>query len=155
MSLNAEASVRIERGSPDDAPRLVLAYEWLFAPPGSRPRGWDADRAADTLARVCASDDSAVLVAREGDEVVGICTVYLDIDSVRFGRRAWVEDLMVDPDRRSHGIGKRLLDAAKTWAHDRGATHLELDSAERRVDAHRFYHRERPDSRSICFGWEL
>jgi hypothetical protein len=88
VSLNAEASVRIERGAPDDAPRLVLAYEWLFAPPGSRPRGWDADRAADTLARVCASDDSAVLVAREGDEVVGICTVYLDIDSVRFGRPA-------------------------------------------------------------------
>jgi GNAT superfamily N-acetyltransferase len=62
---------------------------------------------------------------------------------------------MIDPDRRSHGIGKRLLDAAKTWAHDRGATHLKLDSAERRVDAHRFYHRERPDSRSSCFGWEL
>jgi GNAT superfamily N-acetyltransferase len=124
-------------------------------PWGSKPRAWDADRAADALARVSASEDAAVLVAREGDRVVGVCTVYLDIDSVRFGRRAWVEDLMVDPARRSRGIGKRLLDAAKAWARDRGATHLELDSAEGRADAHRFYQRERPDSRSICFGWEL
>jgi GNAT superfamily N-acetyltransferase len=153
--MNAEASVRIEWASLDDAPGLVPTYEWLLAPPGSRPRAWDADRAADALARVCASEDSAVLVAREGERLVGVCTVYLDIESVRFGRRAWVEDLMVDPERRSRGIGRRLLDAAKAWARDRGATHLELDSAEGRVDAHRFYQRERPDSRSTCFGWEL
>jgi GNAT superfamily N-acetyltransferase len=96
-----------------------------------------------------------VLVAREGGAVVGLCTVYDDIESVRFGRRAWVEDLAVAPDRRSLGIGKRLLDAAKDWARARGATHLELDSAETREAAHRFYERERPSWRSISFGWEL
>jgi GNAT superfamily N-acetyltransferase len=153
--MNAEASVRIEWASPDDAPGLAATYEWLFVPPGSKPHAWDADRAADALARVSASEDATVLVAREGDRAVGLCTVYLDIESVRFGRRAWVEDLMVHPERRSRGIGKQLLDAAKAWARDRGATHLELDSAKGRVDAHRFYERERPDSRSTCFGWEL
>lgn len=153
--MNTEEPAHIDLASAVEAPGLVPTYEWLFAPPGSRPRAWDPDRAAAALARVCTSDDSAVLVAREGDRVVGMCTVYLDIDSVRFGRRAWVEDLMVDPERRSRGIGKQLLYAAKEWAHRRGATHLELDSAEGRVDAHRFYERERPDSRTVCFGWEL
>jgi GNAT superfamily N-acetyltransferase len=148
-------AVRIDRASPDDTAGLVSTYEWLFAPPGSRPAGWEIDRAADVLARVSASDSSTVLVAREGGRVVGLCTVYLDIESVRFGRRAWVEDLMVDPDRRSRGVGKRLLDAAKNWARDRGATHLELDSGETRVDAHRFYEREGAAARSICFGWQL
>ena len=62
---------------------------------------------------------------------------------------------MVDPKRRSRGIGRGLLDAGKSWARARGATHLELDSAEARVDAHRFYQREGPSTRSICFGWEL
>ena len=85
----------------------------------------------------------------------GICTVYLDLDSVRFGQRAWVEDLAVDPEHRSAGIGKQLLDAAKDWGRSRGATHLELDSAEARADAHRFYEREQPSWRSISFGWEL
>jgi glycerol 3-phosphatase-2 len=150
-----EGTVRIERASPGDAPELVPMFEWLFAPPGSRPHTWDAEGAAAALSRASASEDAAVFVAREARLGVGMCTVYLDIDSVRFGRRAWLEDLMVHPDRRSRGIGKRLFEAAKAWARDRGATHLELDSAEGRADAHRFYERERPGSLSICFGWEL
>jgi HAD superfamily hydrolase (TIGR01450 family) len=150
-----KGTVRIERASHDDAPELVPMFEWLFAPPGSRPETWDAEGAAAALARASASEDSAVFVAREARLGVGMCTVYLDIDSVRFGRRAWLEDLMVHPDRRSRGVGKLLLDAAKAWARYHGATHLELDSADGRIDAHRFYERERPQSRSICFGWEL
>ena len=96
-----------------------------------------------------------VLLADDDGELVGFCTGYQDMHSVRFGYRAWVEDLAIDPARRSEGIGKALLDAAKDWARERGATHLELDSAETRADAHRFYERERPSWRSICFGWEL
>ena len=139
-----------------EAGALVSAYEWLFAAPGAQPPRWDPEEAAGRLREAIASGASEVLVADDGDgEVVGICTVYLDLDSVRFGQRAWVEDLAVDPDRRSAGIGKQLLDAAKDWARSRGATHLELDSAEAREAAHRFYEREQPSYRSICFGWEL
>jgi hypothetical protein len=65
--MNAEASVRIQWASPDDTPGLVPTYEWLFAPPWSKPRAWDADQAADALARVSASEDAAVLVARASD----------------------------------------------------------------------------------------
>jgi GNAT superfamily N-acetyltransferase len=154
-TMENEEAVRIDRASPDDAPGLVSTYEWLFAPPGSRPAGWEPDNAAEVLARVSASESSTVIVAREGERVVGVCTVYLDIESVRFGRRAWVEDLMVDSERRSRGVGKRLLDAAKNWARERGASHLELDSGEARVDAHRFYEREGAATRSISFHWEL
>ena len=68
-----------------------------------------------------ADDRAAVLVADDNNTIVGFATVYLDIVSVRFGQRAWVEDLAVAPDRRSGGIGKALLDAAKAWARDRGA----------------------------------
>ncbi len=95
------------------------------------------------------------LVADDDGTLVGFCTAYQEMHSVRFGYRAWVEDLAVDPGRRSAGVGKALLDAAKDWARERGATHLELDSAESRADAHRFYERERPDYRSIQFGWGL
>jgi GNAT superfamily N-acetyltransferase len=149
------SNVVVAAAAPEDAKALVGAYEWLFAPPGSRSPGWDAELAAERLGRAAASDDAVVLVAREGADVVGICTTYLDLESVRFGRRVWVEDLAVHPGRRSRGIGKRLLDAAKDWARERGATHLELDSGEARADAHRFYERERPSWRSISFGWEL
>ena len=56
---------------------------------------------------------------------------------------------------RSQGIGKRLSTAAKDWARERGATHLELDSALTRTDAHRFYEREGPSGRSYSYDWEL
>jgi GNAT superfamily N-acetyltransferase len=145
----------IRAARPEEADRLVGTYEWLFAPPGVRPAAWDADAASERLRATCRSERSEVLVADEGGDVVGICTVYLDIESVRFGQRAWVEDLAVHPDRRSRGIGTRLLDAAKAWARERGATHLELDSAAGRVDAHRFYEREGAATPTLCFGWEL
>jgi GNAT superfamily N-acetyltransferase len=139
----------------EDVSGVVSGYEWLFAPPGSRPPDWDPERAAGAVRRALASDASVVLIAVLDDELVGLCTAYDDIESVRFGGRVWVEDLAVHPDHRSLGIGKQLLDAAKRWAHGRGATHLELDSAETRADAHRFYDREHPSTRSICFGWTL
>jgi GNAT superfamily N-acetyltransferase len=148
--------VEIRAAEPGEEESLVALYEWLFAPPGLRPRQWDPKRAAVALRGAIDSHDAAVLVAQsEEGKLVGICTAYQDLHSVRFGYRAWVEDLAVDPERRSLGIGKRLLDAAKDWARERGATHLELDSAETRADAHRFYERERPSWRSICFAWEL
>lgn len=117
---------------------------------------WDPELAAKRLAVAIESEVSEVLVTvAEDGRVNGFCTVDFDIPSVRFGRRAWVEDLAVAPGARSGGHGKALLDAAKEWARARGASHLELDSSETRADAHRFYDREEPSWRSVCFGWVL
>jgi GNAT superfamily N-acetyltransferase len=149
------SGIEIRAAKEEEAEDLVPLYEWLFAPPGSVPSQWDPKRAAVALRQAIDSRDACVLIADAGGEAAGICTAYLDLHSVRFGYRAWVEDLAVDPERRSQGIGKALLDAAKAWARERGATHLELDSAESRRDAHRFYERERPSWRSISYAWEL
>jgi GNAT superfamily N-acetyltransferase len=146
----------VRAAEPGEERRVIPLYEWLFAPPGSVPAAWDERRAAVALRQAIESHDSAVIVAEDdGGELVGFCTAYQDMHSVRFGYRAWVEDLAVHPGRRSQGIGKSLLDAAKAWARERGATHLELDSAETRTDAHRFYERENPSWRSVSFAWEL
>ncbi|MCU1602678.1 MAG: GCN5-related N-acetyltransferase [Frankiales bacterium] len=127
-------------------------YEWLFAPPGGRPPQWDAGVAEKRVLGLIESDRATVLVT---DDLSGFCTVVLDLPSVRFGQRAWVEDLAVDPARRSSGIGKALLDAAKAWAVAHAASHLELDSGDGRLDAHRFYEREQPSWTSRCFSWWL
>jgi GNAT superfamily N-acetyltransferase len=139
----------------DEIAALVAAYDWLFAPPGSQPRQWDADAARQRLLALIASADGEIFIADADGAVAGICTVVLDLESVRFGRRAWVEDLAVHPDHRSAGFGKALLDAAKDWGRAHGATHLELDSGQARTDAHRFYEREQPSWSSISYGWEL
>jgi len=146
---------RTRAAEPGEEGSIVPLYEWLFAPAGTTPNAWDEKRAAVALREAITSHDSAVLVAASEGRLIGFLTVYQDLHSVRFGYRAWVEDFAVHPERRSQGVGKALLDAAKAWARERGATHLELDSAEVRKDAHRFYEREGAQYRSYSFGWEL
>ncbi len=130
-------------------------YEWLFAPPGLRPERWDPERARQRLNEAIAEPRSAVLVAEDDGALVAFCTAYLELNSVRFGQRCWVEDFAVDPGRRSQGIGSSLLEAARAWAAGAGAVHLELDSGLARHDAHRFYEREGATRQSYTFGWDL
>lgn len=141
---------------PQEARTLVPLFAWLTDAPGSLPAHWDEDAAASRLAAAAdAPGSSRVLVAGPPGAVVGFCTVYLDLLSVRYGPRAWVEDLAVAPQQRSGGVGGRLLHAAGAWARDQGASHLELDSGVARTDAHRFYERHAPAWRSLCYGWDL
>ena len=106
----------IRAARPGEAEAILPMYEWLFAPPGSRPAAWDPTRAAVALRQAIESHDACVLIAVEADpgatggsrrpgRILGLCTAYQDLHSVRFGYRAWVEDLVVDPERRSLGIG--------------------------------------------------
>jgi GNAT superfamily N-acetyltransferase len=147
--------VQIRPARHEEIDQVLAGYDWLFAPPGSTPPMWDEAAARERLAVAIDGENTQVFVADVEGRVAGFVTVYDDMTSVRFGRRAWVEDLAVDPGSRSQGLGKALLDEAKDWAREKGASHLELDSSEARPDAHRFYDREEPTWRSICFGWEL
>lgn len=98
-----------------------------------------------------ADPDSDVLLAVDGDRVVGMASVYVDYLSIRDGWRCWLQDLVVTSGRRGSGIGKMLLDAATEWARERGCTHLDLNSGVGREDAHRFYLREGMTQGSLSF----
>ncbi|MCB0827652.1 MAG: GNAT family N-acetyltransferase [Solirubrobacterales bacterium] len=136
---------------------IVPLYEWLFAAPGTRPAGWDPEWAARALKTAIEDPNSVVFVAQEEGEgeLLGLCSAYIDLPSVRYGERCWVEDLTVDPDCRSAGIGSRLLDAAEAWGRGKGATHLELDTGIARVDSQLFYEARGPVTTSICYQWRL
>ncbi len=152
---SAHVTIAIREIKAGEEEQLLAMYEWLFAPPGARPAQWDPDAALLRLRDAISSPRSTILVAADGDRLVAFCTAYLELNSVRFGRRCWVEDFAVDPERRSQGVGAALLNAAKTWARNAGATHLELDSGLARGDAHRFYEREGGARESYTFGWEF
>ena len=134
---------------------LLPAYEWLFAPPGYRPPSWDSERAVERLEEAIAAAESTVFVTEENGELTGLCSAYLELHSVRYGQRCWVEDLAVHPEHRSQGIGGALLDAAEAWARERGATHLELDTGLARTDAQRFYERREPAGKGFSYSWTL
>jgi GNAT superfamily N-acetyltransferase len=139
----------------EEVERVLGMYEWLFAPPGSVPPDWDPIHARGALAEAIADQRSTVLVAEDRGELLGFATAYLELNSVRFGLRCWVEDLAVSPEHRSQGIGKALLDAAQTWARAGGATHFELDTGLARSDAQRFYERHQPATKGFSYSWRL
>lgn len=144
---------RLQRGAEAE---FVTGLEWLFDPPGSRPPDWDRDRAVERTAQVLADENVALFAARSHEkQLVGVASIYLDIVSVRFGRRASVEDLAVHPDWRSRGIGASLLTTAQAWAQEHGADYVFLESGVARTEAHRFYLRQGATHAAAAFRWTI
>lgn len=118
---------------------MLALIEELFEPPGVRAPGYTEERGRAGLKHAVHDRDADVLLALDGERVVGLASVYADILSIRYGPRCWLQDLVVTSSHRSLGAGAKLIAAAADWARDRGCTHLELSSGEGRKDAHRFY----------------
>jgi GNAT superfamily N-acetyltransferase len=136
----------------DDRTAVLDVLEVLFDPPGQRPADYSRERAESAYEWAVTTPEADILLATDARELIGLCTVYLDFPSLRFGWRCWIEDLVVRPDRRSQGVGRLLLEAAADWGRQRGASHLELDSAATRHAAHRFYAAAGMSQSSLLFA---
>ena len=75
--------------------------------------------------------------------VVRAVAGYRYLDMLFAGMTLYVDDLVTDPQQRSHGHGHALLDWLKDQAKEHGCEKLTLDSGVHREAAHRFYFRER------------
>lgn len=71
------------------------------------------------------------------------------------GRFLYIDDLVTRARARSKGHGKVLLDHLIGVARQAGWDHVELDSGTQRVDAHRFYLRERFLIRGFHFRFKV
>lgn len=92
--------------------------------------------AAD-LKCVVAAEASRLFMAREQEKYYGMLT--LICFTTPTGRRARIEDLVVDGEARGKGVGRRLMahaiDAAAAW----GARAVDLTSNPARLAANRLY----------------
>lgn len=86
--------------------------------------------------------DGFRLSAAVEDGVVRAVAGWRVLDMLYCGRFLSVDDLVSDPEARSRGHGKALLDWLKGEARRRGCGHLELISNVVRERAHAFYFRE-------------
>jgi GNAT superfamily N-acetyltransferase len=86
------------------------------------PASEDAEeRIMASFADAFASSDADVLLAVDGGEVVGMVLVHVERPSRMSDRRAVeLSRFVVRADRRRFGIGKILVDAAGSWARQRG-----------------------------------
>jgi GNAT superfamily N-acetyltransferase len=148
-------TVTVRKARFDDEEEILALIPAPFEPPGSRPPRYDKETARDAVQRVIAGDKSDILLAEVGGKVVGMLALYVDILMIRFGLRCWLEDFVVLPAHRSQGVGKALLDEAGHWARRFGCTHIQLNSGNGRVDAHRFYKANGMTQESLSFQLPL
>lgn len=73
----------------------------------------------------------------DNDEIAGILT--LCIYSIPTGRKAWIEDVVVDKSHRGKGYGKELMLHAIEFARSDGAITVELTSRPSRIEANNLY----------------
>jgi GNAT superfamily N-acetyltransferase len=85
--------------------------------------------------------NARAFVAELGGEVLGLTTVQLRFTLNHEAPIAQITLLVVDEANRSGGIGRALVAAAETWAHERGAKRIVVTTALDRAGAHAFYER--------------
>jgi len=139
--------ITIRRASPHDyihVCRLLDALDelhrqrlpWMFKAPHVQPRSQTFF--ADLLNR----DDSAVFVA-DAAHLVGVALGLMRTAPAFpvYIQQRWgvVDNLVVDPAWRRHGIGKMLALSVEKWALGLGAPWVELSVYEFNTDARRFY----------------
>jgi len=95
----------------------------------------------ERLERLIADPDVVLLVAKDGDEVVGTTTVI--VYTTPFWIKARLDEVVVDAAARGKGVGDALVDAALEVGRKRGAQVAELQSGRgpARAAAHRLYER--------------
>jgi len=91
------------------------------------------------LAELVAAPGTSLIVAREGEEVLGMLT--LIVYRVPTGVRAWIHDVVVDETARGRGVGEALTREAQRLAEVAGAISVELTTRQERATANRLYRR--------------
>ena len=85
--------------------------------------------------------DAAVFVAQLDADVIGYAYVAVesyDYMSLR-GPAGLLHDIIVDPERRRHGVGRALLEAVLDYVRSRGLEQIVLSTAQRNEAAQRFF----------------
>jgi len=92
-----------------------------------------------TLEEIVASDSSIIIAAFIDGAIVGSLT--LITFCIPTGKRAWIEDVVVDENYRNRGIGEALNQEAINIARRLGAKTVDLTSRPSREAANRLYSR--------------
>jgi GNAT superfamily N-acetyltransferase len=108
-----------------DIPALIELLNLLFSiEQDFQP---DAEKQRRGLELLLARPENAViLVARGADGVVGMVSAQQVISTASGAPSAWIEDVVLRPEYRGKGIGRRLLAAAADWATGKGAVRMQL-----------------------------
>ena len=91
----------------------------------------------ERLQAIMADPASTLLVARDGEEIVGTTT--LIVYTTPFWIKARLDEVVVDESARGKGVGSALVKASLEIAREKGVEVVELQSGVQRDAANRLY----------------
>ena len=94
-------------------------------------------RLAERVRELMASGDTAVLIGGPGPDGLAVLRFRLSIWTE--GLECYLAELYVVPERRGHGLGRALMQAAIEEARARGADYMDLGTSEDDVAARALY----------------
>lgn len=128
----------LREATPADVPKLRDVLATL----PTQENGVDGvDDAAMAVARIAAAPDQRLLVADypdEGDVAGALLLVSAPLTPLHLESAVHVLHLYVREDARRHGIGRALMEAAVSWAEERGTTHVLAAATVGSRDGNRF-----------------
>jgi len=140
--------IRVDVATRDDISEIIASADALVATdagrydPDATDLGWAVRTGSAYATSLLASDDSLVLIARDGDAVIGhlVARMY-GPGSVHPIRGAELESIHVYPEHRGRGSGEQLVNGFLAWAADRGAQRASVTAYADNEGAQRFYAR--------------
>ena len=114
---------------------LIAAYQRFY-----EVEDVDENRNHRFFRRFIAPSDAGLLLgARAGGRLVGYACLYWHFSSTKARETVLMNDLYVEPDVRGEGVGRALIEASLDVARERGAAHLEWQTAPDNHTAQRLY----------------
>ena len=92
---------------------------------------------SDDLSEMISSPNITLLVAKNGETIVGMITVV--VYRIPYVKKAYLDDLVVDETHRGLGIAKQLMTYAMNLAKEKGAAYVDLTARPRRAEGNSLY----------------
>jgi len=137
---NPSDQVSVRRATADDVTQLVGLLALLFAQ--ETDFSPDAKRQVTGLRLILEQPEvGQIFCAVVGGDIVGMVSILFTVSTAEGGRVAWLEDMVVQSDRRNEGVGELLIREALQGARSAGCKRITLLTDDTNHAAMRFYAR--------------
>jgi len=130
--------INIRSATVKDAEKLALLLSQLFM----LEKDFQVDNKKQVKALKLLIEDpnrGSVFVAEKGNDIIGMVTAQLLVSTAIGGLSVLLEDLFVEKQYRTTGIGLKLVDALINWGKSKGALRVQLVADKTNEAALKFY----------------